>query len=71
MDLEVDPGLLGLAAAEVSGLQRCVLRVFDELRCDLASRGTLWEHGEFGSAFAGGAHGYLAAKGQLFQSAQN
>ncbi|MGE2818283.1 hypothetical protein ACQI5H_24550, partial [Mycobacterium heidelbergense] len=37
----------------------------------LASRGTLWEHGEFGSAFAGGAHGYLAAKGQLFQSAQN
>ncbi|OMC10584.1 hypothetical protein A5736_00180 [Mycobacterium sp. SP-6446] len=46
-------------------------RVFDDLRRDLASRGTSWEHGSFGEAFAGGAHGYLVAKDQLFQNAHN
>jgi uncharacterized protein YukE len=71
MELEVDPGLLGRAAADVSALQDCVQSVFDDLQSDLASRGTSWEHGSFGTAFAGGAHGYLAAKDQLFQSAQN
>jgi hypothetical protein len=37
----------------------------------LAGRRTSWEQGSFGTAFAGGAHGYLAAKDHLFQSAQN
>jgi hypothetical protein len=37
----------------------------------LASRGTSWEHGSFGTAFAGGPHGYLVAQDHLFDSAQN
>jgi len=71
MDLEVYPDLLRLAAADVSALQDRVQIVLDDLRSDLASRGTAWEHGSFGTAFARGAHGYLVAKDQLFQSAQN
>ena len=71
MNLDVNPGLLRLAAADVSALQDCVQIVFNDLRSDLASRGTSWEHGSFGTAFASGAHGYLVAKDQLFQSAQN
>jgi uncharacterized protein YukE len=71
MNLEVNPGLLGLAAADVSALRDRVQGIVDDLQSDLASRGTSWEHGSFGTAFAGGAHGYLAAKDQLFQSAQN
>jgi uncharacterized protein YukE len=71
MNLEVNPGLLGHAATDVSALRDRVQSVFDDLHSELASRGTSWEHGSFGTAFAGGAHGYLAAKDQLFQSAQN
>jgi uncharacterized protein YukE len=71
MNLEVNPALLGLAAADVSALRDRVQSVFDDLQSDLACRGTSWEHGSFGTAFAGGAHGYLVAKDQLFQSAQN
>jgi uncharacterized protein YukE len=72
MNLEINPGLLRLAAAaDVSALQHRVQIVFNDLRSDLVSRGTSWEHGSFGTAFVGGAHGYLVAKDQLFQSAQN
>jgi uncharacterized protein YukE len=71
MNLEVNPGQLRLAAADVAALRDRVQKVFDDLQSDLANRGTAWEHGSFGTAFAGGAHGYLAAKDQLFQSAQN
>jgi uncharacterized protein YukE len=71
MNLEVDPGLLRVAAADVSALQDRVQTVFDNLRSDLASRGTSWEHGSFGTAFADGPHSYLAAKARLFHSAQN
>jgi uncharacterized protein YukE len=71
VNLEVNPGLLRRAAADVSALQDCVQIVFNDLRCDLARRGAAWEHGSFGTAFAGGARGYLVAKDQLFQSAQN
>ena len=71
MNLEVNPRLLRLAAADVSALHDRVRNFFDDLRSDLASRGTSWEHGSFGTAFANGPHGYLAANDQLFQSAQN
>lgn len=71
MNLEVDPGLLRRAAADVPVLQDCVQVVFNALRSDLASRGTFWEHGSFGTAFAGGAHGYLVATDRLFKSAQD
>lgn len=71
MNLEVNPGLLRLAAADVATLQDCVQTVFDDLRSDLASRGTAWQHGSFGTAFAGGPHGYLVAEDELFHSAQN
>lgn len=71
MNLEVDPGLLAHAAADVATVQDRLQTVFDNLRSDLASRGTSWAKGSFGTAFADGAHGYLAAKDQLFQSAQN
>jgi hypothetical protein len=71
MNLAVNPGLLRLAAADVSALHDYVATVFDNLLSDLASRGTSWEQGSFGTAFAHGAHGYLAAKSQLFQRAQN
>lgn len=71
MNVQVDPGLLAHAAVDVSALQDRVQRIFDDLRSGLASRGTSWQHGSFGTAFAGGAHGYLAAKDQLFHSAQN
>jgi uncharacterized protein YukE len=71
MNLEVDPALLRRAAAEVSALDDRVQSVFDDLRSDLASRGTSWEQGSFGTAFADGAHGYLTAKDILCQSAQN
>jgi uncharacterized protein YukE len=68
MDFEVDPTQLRLAAAEVSALQDYVDSVFDDLRSDLATRGTSWQHGSFGTAFAGD---YLDAEDQMFQSAQN
>jgi uncharacterized protein YukE len=71
MNLEVNPGLLQRAAADVAALQDRLQTIFDNLRSDLASRGTSWEHGTFGTAFANGPHGYLVAKDQLFQSAQN
>jgi uncharacterized protein YukE len=71
MHLEVDPRLLRQAAAEVSALQDRVQIIFNNLRSDLARHGTSWEQGSFGTVFAGGAHGYLAAKDQLCQSAQN
>jgi uncharacterized protein YukE len=71
MNLEVNPGLLRRAAADVSALHDRVQTVFDNLRSDLASRGTSWEQGSFGTAFAGGPHGYFVAQDQLFQSAQN
>lgn len=71
MNLRVNPALLRLAAADVSTLQDRLQTVFDDLRRDLASRGTSWEHGSFGSAFADGPHGYLVTNDQLFQSAQN
>jgi uncharacterized protein YukE len=69
MDLQVDPDLLHRAAAEMSTLQHRVQAIFDDLRGNLADRGTSWEHGSFGTVFAGGAHGYLAATDRLFQSA--
>lgn len=71
MDLEVNPDLLRRAAADVSALHDVVQIVFEDLRSDLASRGISWERGRFGTPFAGGAHGYLVAKDQLFHSAQN
>lgn len=71
MDLKVDTGFLRLAAADVSALRDSVRTILDDLGSELASRGTSWEHGSFGAAFAGGANGYLAAKNQLFQSTDN
>ena len=71
MNLGVNPDLLARAADDVSALRDRVRSIFDDLQSDLASRGNAWEHGRFGAAFAGGAHGYLAAKDHLFDSAQN
>jgi hypothetical protein len=74
MDLKVNPVLLRRAAVDLMTVQDCVLSVFDDLRSDLASRGSPWEQGSIGAAFADGAdgaHGYLAAKEHLFQSAHN
>jgi uncharacterized protein YukE len=71
VNLDVNPAQLRLAAADVGALHDRVQKVFDDLESDLANRGTAWEHGSVGTAFAGGAHGYLAAKGQLFQSGRN
>src|SRR5947209_14228820 len=71
MNLEIDHALLEDAAADVAALRDRVRSVFDDLQSELASRGTSWEQGSFATAFAGGAHGYLAAKDQLFQSAHN
>jgi uncharacterized protein YukE len=71
MNLEVNPGLLGRAAADVSTLHDHVQTIFDNLRSDLARLGTSWEHGTYWTEFAESPHGYLAAKDHLFQSAQN
>jgi uncharacterized protein YukE len=71
MNLGVNPDLLARSADDVSALRDSVRNIFDDLQSDLASRGNAWEHGRFGAALAGGAHGYLAAKDHLFESAQN
>ena len=68
VDLEVDPRLLRQAADDVSALQDSVRNVLNELRFNLASRGTSWQRGAFGTAFASE---YLDAEQLLLESTQN
>ncbi|WP_378737187.1 WXG100 family type VII secretion target [Nocardia brasiliensis] len=69
--VEVTPGQLRRVAGDMGELRRRVHRILDDLESALAERGAAWGGDGYGSTFADGETGYLAAHQNLKTGMQN